>query len=158
MLSDCRQNLTHPNPASKSTHKIRAIICYFMALILDSLCPAPCFVRTRVIWDQVLDCSSQMFWIIRLRKAVSCRFLCYVLSINQNIKDPAGNFKCRNISLGWPTTPTSKLTDKIEKISNGNCRHAGQQILQWQKHAWPASCLKGISMTCLVAQAEDGYG
>lgn len=67
MLSDCRQNLKHPNPPSKNTHQIRAITAYFLVLLLDSFCPAPCCVCIRVIWDRVLDCSSQMFGIIRLQ-------------------------------------------------------------------------------------------
>lgn len=44
MLSDCRRNLIHANPASKNTHKFMAIISYFLALLLDSFCPAPCCV------------------------------------------------------------------------------------------------------------------
>lgn len=85
-LSDCRQNLIHSSPASKNTYKIRAITSYFLALLLDSFCPAPCSVCIRVIWDQVLDCSSQMFRIIRLQHSGSS----FVISIKQNIKDPAG--------------------------------------------------------------------
>lgn len=103
-LSDCRWNLMHPSPAFTNAHKFSTIISYFLAILLDSFCPAPCCLCIRVIWDQALDCSSQMFCIIRLSGLVSAGFFIMSLPINQNI---AGNLKCMNISLYWPAIATS---------------------------------------------------